>query len=154
VHEILRFAVSGRAEQRNVLVGEPLTAGIHEAAGDSQFVEIFGPNLARQRIAMPAAGGEGRFSYDETTVSGIYEVAAGGQKRKFAVNLDCRESNLTRVDGERLGHLFGQQPSAAADTSRPMASMQTEYFRWFLGVVLGLLVAEPWLAWLLGRRRA
>lgn len=83
---------------------------------------------------------DGRCSYADTTVAGVYEFTQGRQTRTIPVNfIDSLESNLM----ERASTWSALEPmSAASETPsrRPMLSLAP----WLLWLVLSILALEWW----------
>jgi hypothetical protein len=155
VQEMLRFAIAGRSEGRNVLVGEELTGTLPATAANDQSAMLSGPGGLSERLPLKMDRGEARYSFDQTARSGVYEVRSADAVRRFAVNVKERESDLTRVDAALLPPELHHE-ATLGDTSGEMfaSSKAASRFRWLLGAVLVLLVVEPCLAWRLGRGRA
>jgi hypothetical protein len=153
VHEMLRLALAGRSEGRNLLVGDELT-GLAPLNSAEETVTVSGPVGQSERVSIRSAAGEGRWSYSPTSISGVYEARIGATTRRYAVNVNPRESDLTRLSPDLLPSQFRREPASAADESSPLGGSEAvSYFRWLLGAVLVLLVVEPCLAWQIGRGR-
>jgi hypothetical protein len=155
VHEMLHFALAGRSEGRNVLVGEEL-AGIVPQAALGEAVLLSGPGDLSERLPLVVEGGQARWSYSGTSTSGEYSAQLGPAVQRFAVNINPRESDLARLDPELLPSQLSREPVLADDDEAPTglaASESRSYFRWLLWGVLALLLLEPVLAWRFGRGR-
>ena len=76
------------------------------------------------------------------------------QSQRFAVNVNTRESNLERFDIELLPSQFNQDFGADESVVAVPATRPTQYFRYFLGLVLLLLLLETFLAWHFGNASA
>jgi hypothetical protein len=153
VHEILQYAVAGRAEGRNLLVGEEL-AGLVPPGALHEALTLSGPGGLNERVPVVAEGSETRWTFGGTSVSGVYEARAGKSLQRFAVNVNPREGDLARYDAELLPPQFHREgiPAGAPPTSYSGGNSQS-YFRWLLGAVLALLFIEAALAWQMGRGR-
>ncbi len=155
VHEMLRFALAGKSEGRNLLVGEELT-GLVPAAAFSESVVLSGPNHQEERLPITMAGGEARWSFGGASISGEYSAKLGQTTQRYAVNVNPRESDPARFDPDLLPSQLTREPQWADDEEFPpsaAASDSRSYFRWLLGGVLALLLVEPILAWRFGRGR-
>lgn len=156
VQEMLSLAVSGRNENRNVAVGEELSAAA--PADASQAVTLAGPDNRRERIPTVADGGQRRWLYAGVDLSGLYQVTGDSTSTPqiFAANVDPRESDLTRIDPETLPSQFSQSIETAVDETptAALARPRQEYFRWFLGAMVLLLITETFFAAWSGGRRA
>jgi len=149
VHEMLNLASSGRWQRRNGLVGEPLNSQVPE-----------GIDVASARLTTPADGdarlgvdlGNRRWNFADTLHCGIYRArygAAESAQEVFAVNLETRESDLTRQDLDTLGEYFRR--GGADDHLAPAQQAETPLFRLLLGGVIVFLITDSWLAWRFGR---
>ena len=154
VHEMLKLALSGRGESRNLLVGDELTGLVPQTAL-SEAVLLAGPHDLQERLPVAVEGGEGRWSFSGTGASGEYSARLGQAVQRFAVNVNPRESDLARFDPDLLPSQLSREPiPQGEDVSPALASNDAaSYFRWLLGGVLGLLFLEPVLAWRFGRGR-
>lgn len=157
VQEMLALAVSGRHENRNVTVGEELTAAAPPAAS-SQSLTLVGPDDRRERIATSVEGDQRRWSYAGVDLSGAYQAVynAAEAVQIFAANVDPRESDLTRIDPDTLPSQFSQSLETATDQApaAALARPRQEWFRAFLGAVLMLMLVETFFAWWIGNRSA
>nr|NIL96930.1 hypothetical protein [Planctomycetales bacterium]NIM08601.1 hypothetical protein [Planctomycetales bacterium]NIN08069.1 hypothetical protein [Planctomycetales bacterium]NIN77203.1 hypothetical protein [Planctomycetales bacterium]NIO34385.1 hypothetical protein [Planctomycetales bacterium] len=94
--------------------------------------------------------------------SGIYTVRSAQSDTpagKFAVNVRTSESDLERARPEELPtqlQLSGSSSSIPAPLARNagLASSGLTLHQWLLGIVLGLLFLETFLAWWIGHRSA
>jgi hypothetical protein len=156
MQETLRVAVSGRAEQRTTIVGQPIGATLPGALPQLAVAITTPPPQPRtERVRAVVAGDETRWSYDETIHAGLYHAAIGAavqQSDIFAVNIDPAESDLARVDASELPaelHVAVDQlsgtdfvPAGRVPRSRLYATL--------LYAVLALLLCETALAWWFG----
>ena len=161
VHETLQFAIGGRLEGRNTLVGDDLSGLVRGAPPDAQ-VRLTLPDASVERLPVVADGADGRWTYQGLLASGVYEAQLPGStgsgertSQKFAVNVDAREGDLTRFDPELLPSQFNQTTDDSGQPAVPSQDpARTSYFRLLLGLLLALVIAEPCLAWHFGRGRA
>ncbi len=147
----------GRAQLRNVSVGDTLH-GMLAAGSSATSVLVEDPAGRRQRVPVKVVGDLNRWTYTETSVGGVYNVAADKtpeQRQPFAVNLDTAESHLERFDAQLLPKPLQHQaatedPEAIkVDVAKPVP-----FFRYILATILGLLFCETLLAWFFGRATA
>jgi hypothetical protein len=158
IHEIVQFAVSGRWEERQRLVGEPLTAQFPTAAVDVD-VMVTRPDGQVQPARVAAGESTSQFNYGETSISGVYEVNFAhpiSRTALFAVNVDPKESNLTKLASEEIAQellpgaeyeyltSWRDENAVRADVPGPDQGGLT---RWLLYAVLYLLFVEQLLAW-------
>jgi hypothetical protein len=150
---MLRLALAGRGESRNLTVGEDLEGVVPVTASDAT-VQLTGPAGLSERLPIRSGSPEGRWVHSAATVSGVYEARVGANVQRFAVNVDPREGDLARLEPESLPNQFRREQTPTADEPVALAASETgSYFRWLLMAVLALLVIEPCLAWLFGRGR-
>jgi hypothetical protein len=155
VHEMVQFAMSGRTEGRNVEVGDDLTGVVPGAAPDEQAV-LTSSDGKVERLPLIWEGRETRWKLPQVPTSGVYAATVGDRPvQHFAVNLNSRESDLTRLDPEELPSQFVQELPSGDDSTATLTAGagDSSYFRVLLAVLLGLVVVEPCLAWFLGRGR-
>jgi hypothetical protein len=100
VHELLNLAMSGRNTDRNVEVGQPLSADLGEAAAAP--VAVATPEGGRHEVRR--VGGLSGWHYPDTQQSGIYSVEFESSQpaRLYAVNVNTNESDLTRISVDEL----------------------------------------------------
>ena len=108
---------------------------------------------------MTIDGDHARWTFSGTRTGGIYSVEfpePAGRTERFAVNIDTRESDLARIDPEQLPpgmvrelkfEPSGQTPHVAPAAPWPL-------FRILLGLLLGLVLFETFLAWYFGNASA
>lgn len=153
VHEMLAYANSGRQAQRNVLVGDLLT-GVLPNATAQQTMQMLAPDGRSERVSLKSQGEDAIWSYSDTMLSGMYEAKFGpplDAQQLYAVNVNPRESDLTRVDPETLPEALRRDaPSTTAEPAALATGRSWELFRFFLGAVLVLLLVETVLAWRIG----
>jgi hypothetical protein len=104
----------------------------------------------------------GTVTYDATRAPGIYELAAGTERRRFAVNLDPAESRTSPLPADELERLGVPGVQAAAEPVREaqrQARLQNaelesrqKLWRWLLVAALVILLLETWLAGWTARR--
>jgi hypothetical protein len=158
VQEMLALAVSSRFDNRNVAVGEPIGSSISSAAvGIPLDVKPPDRPAERVRLALEPSGDSSVWSFAATETSGVYQAEFGepiNATQLFAVNIDPRESDLARISRDELPPELSREVEAANRnvSSAALAGPRWHLFRWLLGLVLVLLVAETWLAWRFGNR--
>ncbi|MCE9545815.1 MAG: BatA domain-containing protein [Planctomycetia bacterium] len=157
VQALWRLAVGGQIQHRNADVGQPLGGALGTVrTGSGPTVALPGSHGTQPTTADPAD--PGRWSFADTDHSGVYTVELPGrrEKQKFAVNVDTRESDLTRVHEADLprgftSHGSAQRADEAAGTIT-IGPPRGGLHRTLLCIVLGLLIFESGLAWWLGSR--
>ena len=92
-----------------------------------------------------------RWTYADTQASGVYRVELGppvAREQAFAVNVDTAESDLSRLAGDELPKEFTTHRRDNLDESEsPMLGQRSGLHKLLLYSVLGLLLAETFLAW-------
>jgi hypothetical protein len=158
IHEIVEFAIAGRAGERQRIVGEPLTA-VFPATAIDVAVEVTRPDGAAQSARVIPGDGLSRFEFDGTAQGGIYEVNFAhplSRKELYAVNVDARESNLVKFTLEELGQEllpgmeYDYSTSWQERADSPVETLSADrggLTRWLLYAVLYLVFVEQMLAW-------
>ena len=118
-----------------------------------ETVGLSGPGGIHEKLSVRIDGTERYWNYGPADSSGVYSAQISDGMRKYAVNVNSSEGDLARSDPELLPIEFRREPVAsAAAPAAPMGSNSASV-RYLLTAVLLLLVVEPCLAWLYGRRR-
>lgn len=161
IHEIVQFAVSGRWGERERLVGESLTEVLPSGAVEVDAA-VLRPDGQIRPVPMSETEGFRHYTYEGTSLSGMYEVNFAhpvGRAELFAVNIDPRESDLTKFSAEELSeellpsveytYLTSWQQPEFDEPQSPVAE-RGGLTRWLLYAVLYLLFVEQMLAWNFG----
>ena len=156
VHEILATAVSGRFENRNVQVGQPLGSSVNSTAVGIPLM-IHPPNEPEQRVRLELDGEVSSWTFGNTESSGIYRVEIGepvDATQLFSANIDARESNLARISGDDLPPTWQRELETATHeaSTAAISGQGWHLYKYLLGAVVLLLLAETYLAWHLGNR--
>lgn len=156
VQEMLAYSVRGRFDTRNVLVGEPLDGSLLGAAPNAPLT-VQMPGGETERVPLQHSGEISTWSFGGTTSSGMYAVNLGpplDQVQRFAVNVSTRESDLERLDRDLLPGRFDPEFHVDNAVGGLPSTKPAQYFRYFLGLVLVLLLTETALAWYFGNASA
>jgi hypothetical protein len=158
IHEVVQFAVAGRSGERQRLVGEPLSAVFPATAIDVD-VSVTLPDGHTHPVRVSTGDVLSQLSFEGTAISGIYEVSFAhplSRSELFAVNIDPKESNLTKYVQEEIAqellpgieheYLTSWEGQIASRTETPVAE-RGGLTRWLLYAVLYLLFVEQMLAW-------
>jgi hypothetical protein len=157
IHELVQYSVSGRWGDRQRLVGEVLSEIFPVTAADVD-VAIIRPDGQTQPARVVREETSGRFTFETTGESGIYEVTFAhpvSRSEFFAVNVDPRESNLAKFGHDELseelltGLEFSYLTNWPGEESAPEDSSSAEHgglARWILYVILYLMFVEQMLA--------
>ena len=152
VQELVAHAVRPRINENNLLVGEPLVSLPGTAA---QTVTVRRPSGRSDLVRTSAGASDGQVMFTETFQSGFYPVErAGAARTTYAVNVDPRESDLTKVDPADLPESFHilTRTQELRDESPAAIGLSKTVHSWFLYAALALLIGESSLAWFLGYR--
>jgi hypothetical protein len=152
VHEMLKQAIAGRDEGRNLLVGDSLTGTI-PAASAQETVVLSGPGGINERLSARPENAERAWQFGPAIFAGIYSAKTGAVSRRYAVNVNSNEGDLIRTDPASLPAELRREPIDSASRGEPIANRDSPIFRYVLMAVLLLLVFEPAMAWHYGRRR-
>ena len=156
---LIRSATAGRDSPRNTFVGSPLQITSTETTSSS--AQITTPDGSIRQIGLSAHDGLSRGTFSDTLAAGIYsaEIASAGgpsfsSHQRFAVNLDPRESDLSRIPAAMLP--LSLQADVELESGDPVVPSfhGVTLFRYLLGAVAVLLVLESALASWFGRRAA
>lgn len=152
VHGLVHEAISGRNESQTVEVLSPLIFTTPDSSATSATVTL--PDGTSRQMTCTADAAGSRCVFGPTLSRGIYRVQSGSQTspRMFAVNLDTRESDLTRLDPTRLPREFQPQDIEDAAASRTTGDSRSPLFRILLGAVAVLMIAESVFACWFARR--
>ncbi|MCG8606848.1 hypothetical protein MJD09_17915, partial [bacterium] len=149
LYQALQYVVAEDRGQKSYLVGQPIAL--------NKFSE---QQLQKKHIQATLPSAEkidlDKKLFDQTQQPGIYQISRKGSSRSlttFAVNVDTRESDLTRIEMEELENVFiissENQVKAAAISSPSMAQNEEKrqkVWRLVLLAVIVLLAGETWLA--------
>jgi hypothetical protein len=158
MQESLRLAISGRADQRNSLVGQPLGGTLPGALPQLNVsITMPLPDKRTERVRAIVAGEETRWTFDDTGHAGLYQVSFASPVARtdvYAVNTDPIESDLARIDATELPpelHLM-TDPSADSGFNSASRSSPSRLYATLLYAVLALLLCDSSLAWWFGYR--
>ena len=142
MESLLDLATGGTGPAVRVTVGE--TVALSADLGNSALL-IHGPG--QRTFKLPP----GTRQFSQTDVPGIYQVQAGGNEQRFAVNLAAEESDtapLELAQLEQRGVRFGSGLSRIERVERERQQRDTELesrqkaWRWLIVAGLLLLIAE------------
>ena len=154
VQETLAMAVRAQEQARNVQVGQLLEIR-QQTAGQLERVEVVNPRGDSERLALHHTAPAKVWWYEGTSLSGLYEARFGSAadgSRWFAVNVDTRESDLTRSDVTLLPDQIEVADSEAEINSADFStSLGRPIYRYLLAGLLGLLFTESFYAFYVGR---
>ena len=116
---------------------------------------MINPRGLADHVASDSSGDRLAWWYEDTWFSGMYEAryeSSVDQSEWFAVNVDPRESDLSRSDPTLLPSLVevGDAKTEMTDRESPLVSGRSIY-RYLLVGLLGLLLTESFYACYLGR---
>jgi hypothetical protein len=104
----------------------------------------------------------GTVTYDAARMPGVYELAAGTERRRLAVNLDPAESRTSPLPADELERLgvpgiqMAVEPVREAQRQARLQNVELEsrqkLWRWLLVAALVILLLETWLAGWTARR--
>jgi len=160
LHELLHYLLAGQFQSRQVLVGQALNVRLSRAGNGGNY-QLRLPNDDQRSLVTSPGSTPGIATFEETQQPGFYGIETAGSTGPvtwFAVQTDPRESDLTPLSATELrdGLLAGRNPAgaalsepAASATPRPVSRSTDQQLlpRWLIGLVLILLISEPFLAW-------
>ena len=152
MHEMLRFAATGRQQSRRVRVGDPLLWTLPDRIA-GLTATVTGPDDLSRELPLRVAPSGTQARFEETFTPGIYTISMGSPVNRealFAVNVDPNEGDLASLsEQERNSLIPGSTPlemEAAAPRIAP-ASRTWPISRWLLALALGALLVEQVMAW-------
>ena len=161
VQEIVAWCAGGDWQQPNLLAGEPLDVLTVGSVAEAPL-SVQTPDGRSRPITLHPTDDRPALRYADTTQSGIYVARLGANRSEtFAVNVDTAESDLTPISAERIAEatcgrasvlairLRGRTSAAphVAMPARPGSGLHVG----LLYAALGLLFAETFLGWKMGR---
>ena len=157
------FAMHGRLQEHNLLVGQPLGGLLPQ--GRVSAIEVRLPSGEAKRRRAERDGADRTWSFNETLQSGIFRTEPIGSATQaalaqaFAVNLNTVESDLEQVTPEELAqdvwpavryfHRTNWR-DADAEVSDEIV-VRSRLHLWLLAAAVALLVTESFLTWFSGR---
>jgi hypothetical protein len=157
IHEIVKFAVAGRFDDRHKFVGEPLSR-LYPHATVGRSVLLRQPDGSEQSLPLSDSANSPRIFYAGTNQSGHYEFVldpTSNDAAMFAVNVDPRESDPAKAAEDELrtrlmpgvdfnyGTAWDGEPHGASTETRKRG----ELTYWLLIGAFSLVLIEPLLAW-------
>ena len=164
MHEFLVFCLGGQLRRRNLQVGQPLGGSVALPSPDVAL-SVQRPDGSERNVPLLPQRDYGEFSYGDTLISGIYTARFGpplDRQRRFAVNVDTAESDLTQLSRQQLanevwpGVPFEHQ-TTWQNTEEPAAAAIHRPAKLHLALLycaLGLVFLETFLAWRFGYHAA
>jgi uncharacterized membrane protein len=158
MEQIVAEAASGRLNESNVRVGQPLSRAFPAAAVGAQ-VTMHLPERKTETTALVADGDTSALRFAETGIAGAYGARVGPPLDRlypFAVNPDPIESDLSKLDETELRSSYPAWKFVYDSDWRPYqesasaVSQRGELHRPFLWAVLVLLLVETVLAFWFG----
>ena len=157
MNEIVLHAVSRRANERQLLVRQPMTRTFPTRAFNMSAT-VKAPDKEHVAVSMTDSDGFSRLAYDQTTNSGLYELALGqplNRTELFAVNIDARESDLTKLGKDQfaaellsgIDFEYRTHWQEVGDDIDFSVSERGGLTRWLLYATLCLLMVELMMAW-------
>lgn len=157
VHELVRFAISGQASDRQRLVGEPITESFAIRPSGSAIV-LKRPDNRSVTLPISENSDQAGVTYTQTDHSGIYELTVGSPVNRFelfAVNVDTKESDLTPVSESELNsgtlngveYVYRTEWQGFEDGAARARSEYAGLSRWLLLAALCLVFVEQVMAW-------
>ncbi len=171
MEKIVLLAASGRSEDRNVSVGQPLDLTLPPSAAGAEVAVVWPDrdeavkesDVHRAKTKLTLDGDVSRFRFGDTARSGTYRVEIGaplGQTSRFAANTLPAESDPAKID---LATLHAALPGWQFDYDsdwRPLqknaasVGQRGEFHRPLLWGLLIFLLVESVLAWKFGHHQA
>ncbi|MBT6154228.1 MAG: VWA domain-containing protein [Planctomycetaceae bacterium] len=157
MHEIVHYAVTGRWEERQRLVGEPLTRVFPVRAFTMQ-AKVNRPDNRTVIVRLTESEQFANLAFRQTDRRGLYEVELGvplNRSELFALNVDPRESDLSKASESDLktelfpGTDFTYLTKWREFRRRDQAAVTDRggLTRWLLAATFCLIIVEQMMAW-------
>lgn len=164
VQNLLKYSLGSSREERNVEVGHAIGSSRRAGVANAEIV-LQTPSGDQTTVRLEPEGGINRWQYAGTRRSGFYVAEpgpSGARRELYAVNVNTRESDLTKLSAEQLrqdvwpGVPLVHQTTWQDFSEHPSAevSRRATLHRMLLYTALGLLFLETLLAWRFGSRMA
>jgi hypothetical protein len=152
MREMVDFAVRGRLDRQNLRVGQLITGSFATGAASARPA-IEDPRGATHQLAVNFGINPPRWVFEETYLSGVYEVSEGGQGtvRRFSVNVDPLESDLRRIPSTVLTEFLSPLEDRSEEVTPASGTSPSRLFRLLLACLLGLILSESIVARWVGR---
>ncbi len=101
MQQIVLRASAGRISERNIRVGQPFDQSFPASGVDGPGHGCHHHKGQSVAAKLQAAGGVSQFHFEQTDLSGLYQVKIGpplALESSFAANTDPAESDLTKLD--------------------------------------------------------
>ena len=158
MEQIILQAAAGRTSERNVRVGQPLDQAL-PGSGAPAAVSVVVPGGRSVPSKLLAAGGVSLLHFEDTELSGPYQVKVGpplSTEATFAANPDPAESDPAKLDRAGLaaavpGWAFAYMTNWKELTGDAGGvSRRGEFHRPLLYALIAFLLLESFLAWRFG----
>ncbi|MFI5459266.1 MAG: BatA domain-containing protein [Isosphaerales bacterium] len=158
MQKIVLRASAGKLSELNIRVGQPFDRSF-PAAGAGAAVTVVTPKGQPVATKLQPAGGVSRFHFEQTDLSGRYQVRIGpplALESSFAANTDPAESDLTKLDRTALTEILPGWNFQYMTSSRELTAdasavgRRGELHRSLLYGLLLMLLVESILAWKFG----
>jgi hypothetical protein len=156
MHQLVEYAVSGRAAERTT-VGQPVAVQWPQHAAVGQRVDVRRPDGRSSTLPLENTGQSSHVTLEETSQSGLYSLTMGpprAEERLLAVNIDPRESDLhflresdfpESIFGSMAFEVLDSRGSLPAVSAPPSAG--SSLAGWLLTAALVLMLVEQVMAW-------
>jgi hypothetical protein len=157
VRELLSYAAAGWHAELQQPVGAMLGGAVAaepHSGFDATDLQILRPDDRTEPVSLESAGGDWRWTYGPTELSGIYTLRGSTQDEmpSFVVNVDTAESDLTRMDARQLPpELRFQDTNVEANVGAELRETRAGWSQSILWLALAMLLGESYLAWRFGR---
>jgi len=150
VQELMARSVQSGADAFNVQVGQSLGMTVPLNAAGADLV-LTPPDEQPRTIRVQADGDSADWSFDEVDTSGMYTAQFGepvSTTQHFAVNVDTRESDLSKIDVSGLPDTLTVETDWQSTAEVPAGEITgaASLHKWFIGAAILLMLFETLLA--------
>ena len=154
MQETAAFISANDERDRTAEINQPVQGFIGSVL-PKPVVVLKKPDNSEDRLAVTDEQGQTHWSVPGQSRSGVYSIHSTGtgepKLATFVVNPDSRESNLQRIDVDALPEALRASAATQSAASGGQFGPPKSWFRELLLGVFGLLMAESFVAWHLGR---
>src|SRR5690606_4205504 len=145
IRELVAYTSPATRSQTSVQVGEAI-GGPLPAHWAEPTVSVVRPDGRIDTVPVERVGPEVRWNYSSVELPGFYTAQSATDQDLLtmeAVNVDAKESDLTRIDIDQLHPALKlRRDYSTRETGQGSLAAPAPLHRWLLHVVLGLLLAE------------
>lgn len=118
---LLHLAAAGRGHEVNTMVGQDINWTFPIAAG-GQRLRLLWPDGHTDHVAVEPERFTAHATIEKAEVPGFYSAGAGEERRVAAVNIDSRDSDLSRASMDQIKAAYGDRVEVVTESEIPSAT--------------------------------